>query len=70
VLSTDNLLASSGGVVVQPGLGRAADVFGWGTSYLVAAGIELLALPFVVLARRQGAAGDPIEAEAGSGKGG
>ncbi len=61
VLSSDNLLSSAGGVVVQPALGRVADVWGYSTSYVAAAGIELLALPFVLLARRQRAPSDPIE---------
>ena len=60
VLSADNLLASSGGVVVQPGLGRVADAWSYSTSYVVGAGLELLALPFILLARRERAASDPI----------
>jgi MFS family permease len=60
VLSADNLLSSSGGVVIQPALGKAADAWGYATSYLIAGGIGLLALPFVLLARRERAASDPI----------
>ncbi|HEV8200503.1 MAG TPA: MFS transporter [Candidatus Polarisedimenticolia bacterium] len=60
VLSSYNLLGSSGGVLVQPALGRAADVWGYATSYLVGAGIEILALPFVLLARRERAPSDPM----------
>jgi MFS family permease len=52
VLSSDNLLASAGGVVIQPALGKAADVWSYGTAYLVSAAIQLLALPFIVLAGR------------------
>jgi MFS family permease len=58
VLSTDNVLASSGGVVIQPALGRVADVSGYATSYLVAAAVELLALPLLWLARRANASSD------------
>jgi MFS family permease len=58
VLSFDSLMASSGGVVIQPGLGRAADVYGYGTSYVVGAGIQLLAAPFVLLSRREGSPSD------------
>lgn len=58
VLSSDNLLASSGGVVVQPGLGKVADVHSYGMSYIVGGCIELLALPFILLARRQHAKAD------------
>jgi MFS family permease len=62
VLSFDALIGSSGGVVAQPALGRTADVFGYGTSYVVAAAIQLLAVPFAVLARRENAPSDPITA--------
>jgi MFS family permease len=54
ILSFDSLVGSSGGVVVQPGLGRAADVWGYGPSYALSAGITALALPFVLQSRRQG----------------
>jgi MFS family permease len=60
VLSSDNLLSSSGGVVVQPVLGRVAEAWGYPTSYVVGAGIELAALPFVLLARREKARSDPF----------
>jgi MFS family permease len=62
VLSFDSLMGSSGGVVIQPVLGRTADAFGYGTSYLAAAGIQALALPFALLARREDASSDPIRA--------
>jgi predicted MFS family arabinose efflux permease len=65
VLSSDNLLGSLGGVAAQPALGRVADAWGYATSYVVAAAVELLAMPFVLLARREGPASDPIEAAAG-----
>jgi len=60
VLSFDALMGSAGGVVAQPALGRTADVFGYPTSYLVSAGIQVVALPFVLLARRENAISDPI----------
>jgi MFS family permease len=63
VLSFDSLMGSTGGVVIQPVLGRTADVFGYGTSYLAAAGIQALALPFALLARREDAPSDPIRAD-------
>lgn len=61
VLSFDSLMGSVGGVIAQPALGRVADVFGYGPSYVVAGTVQVLAIPFVILARRQGAASDPIE---------
>ena len=64
VLSFDSLMGSAGGVVIQPLLGRAADVYGYGASYVIAAGIQALALPFILLARREHAPSDPIVPEA------
>jgi MFS family permease len=60
VLSFDSLMGSAGGVFAQPALGRVADVSGYAASYLVSAGVQVLALPFVLLARRAKAASDPI----------
>jgi MFS family permease len=68
VLSFDSLMGSAGGVVIQPALGRAADIGGYASSYLVAAGVQALAIPFAFLARRERSSSDPIltdeEAEA------
>ncbi len=61
VLSFDNLMGSAGGVVTQPALGRVADVAGYPASYLVSAVIQVGALPFLVLARREKAESDQIE---------
>lgn len=58
VLSTDNLLASAGGVVIQPGLGKAADAWSYGPFYLLGAGIQLLVLPFILLARAEHASAE------------
>ena len=60
VLSSYNLLGSAGGVLWQPALGRVAEVRGYPASYLVAAGIQLLGLPFVLLARRNHARSDDL----------
>jgi MFS family permease len=61
ILSFDSLMDSSGGVWAQPVLGRAADVWGYGSSYVVGAGISALALPFLALSRRQNAPADAFE---------
>jgi len=63
VLSFDNLLGSSGGVVIQPALGKVADAASYATSYLVGAGVALAALPFMLLARRERPISDPVEFE-------
>jgi MFS family permease len=60
VLSFDSLMGSSGAVFSQPALGRVADVGGYSASYLVAAAVQLGALPFAILARREKAPSDPI----------
>jgi MFS family permease len=53
ILSFDSLMGSSGGVVAQPVLGRAADVWSYSTSYLLCAGIQAIAIPFILLSRHQ-----------------
>jgi MFS family permease len=62
VLSFDSLMGSSGGVVVQPVLGRAADVYGYPTSLAISGVIELIAVPFLVASRRQGSSADQANA--------
>jgi MFS family permease len=62
VLSFYSAMASAGGVWGQPVLGRTADVYGYGTSYVVAAGFATLALPFLALSRREHAPADVAQA--------
>jgi MFS family permease len=61
VLSFDSLLGSSGAVVIQPVLGKAADVWGYPVSYLASAAIQALALPFCWLAVRERTAADAMD---------
>ncbi len=61
ILSFDSMMDSLGGVWAQPALGRAADVWGYAPSYLMGAAISGLALPFLVLSRRQKAEADVIQ---------
>jgi MFS family permease len=61
VLSFDNLMASAGGVVSQPALGRLADVRGYPAAYVVSAIIQMVAVPFLILARREDAPSDRAE---------
>jgi MFS family permease len=58
VLSFDSLMDSSGGVVIQPVLGRAADVYSYSASFVLGALFQLAAVPFLVGSRRQHAAAD------------
>jgi MFS family permease len=64
VLSFDSLLGSSGGVVAQPLLGRAADVWAYPVSYGLSAGFQALAIPFAWLARRAAAVPAAAKADA------
>jgi MFS family permease len=58
VLSFDSLMGSSGGVVIQPVLGKTADLWSYGTSFVVAGAFQLMALPFLLLSRRERPAAD------------
>ena len=60
VLSFDSLLGSAGGVVVQPALGRVADVSGYALTFGLSAAVQACAIPFLVLARRTGVAADIV----------
>jgi MFS family permease len=60
ILSFDSLMSSSGGVWAQPVLGKAADVWGYPSSYLMSAGISLFALPCLVASRRQNEPADTL----------
>jgi MFS family permease len=61
ILSFDSMMGSTGGVWAQPVLGRAADAWGYATSYVVGAGISVLAIPCLALSRRQNAPADTVE---------
>jgi MFS family permease len=63
VLSFDSLLASSGGVVLQPALGKTADVWSYSISYVLCAAFQSLAIPFIWLARRERPAADAFDHE-------
>jgi MFS family permease len=52
VLSFDSLLASGGGVVVQPPLGRIADLSGYAPTFVLSGLVQAAALPLLLLARR------------------
>ena len=63
VLSTDNLLNSAGGAISQPALGKVAEVWGYPASYLGSAIFQALAIPLLMLARRENAKSDEIRGE-------
>ena len=58
VLSFDSLMGSTGGVVVQPVLGRVADVQGYPMSFVFGGLIQLIAVPFLVASRRENSPAD------------
>jgi MFS family permease len=58
ILSFDSLMASTGGIVTQPVLGRAADVWSYPASFLISSVVQVAALPFVARSRAQRAAAD------------
>ena len=61
VLSFDSMFGSTGGVVIQPVLGKAADAWGYPFSYQLCAVFQALAIPFTLLARRERAKADAID---------
>jgi MFS family permease len=65
VLSFDSLFGSAGGVVIQPILGKAADVWSYPVSYVFSAAFQALAAPFTWLARNEKAKPDAISSTKG-----
>ncbi len=61
ILSFDSLMGSSGGVWAQPILGKAADAYGYASSYLICAGISAFAVPCLLLSRRQRNPADTVQ---------
>ena len=53
VLSFNSLMGSSGGVVIQPILGKTADAYSYANSFLVGAAFQLAAVPFLFGSRRE-----------------
>lgn len=62
VLSFDSLMGSSGGIVVQPLMGRTADVYGYPLSLAMSGVIELFAVPFLLASRRRRSPADTATA--------
>jgi predicted MFS family arabinose efflux permease len=62
ILSFDSLMSSAGGIVAQPALGRAADVWNYAVSYLFSAAVSACALPFLYRARQLAAPADTATA--------
>ncbi len=63
VLSFDSLLANTGGVVLQPGLGRVADAYGYPPAFLLSGLCAAVAAPFLVASRRERSPADHARAD-------
>jgi len=61
VLSFDSLIGSSGGIVIQPALGKVADVYSYSISFVVSAAIQIASLPFILLARKEKSKADEVK---------
>jgi hypothetical protein len=55
------MFGSTGGVVIQPVLGKAADVWGYPFSYQLCALFQVFAIPFTWLAHREHAKADALD---------
>jgi hypothetical protein len=55
-------MGSSGGIVVQPVMGRAADVYGYSLSLALSGVIGLFAVPFLLASRRRRSPADTATA--------
>lgn len=53
VLSFDSLIGSTGGIFTQPALGKVADVWSYSLSFIGAGIFQVIALPFILLSRKQ-----------------
>jgi MFS family permease len=58
VLSFDSLMGSGGAIVLQPLLGKTADLWGYPASYIAGGMLQIFALPFIWLAKREKASSD------------
>ncbi|MGH2923129.1 MAG: MFS transporter, partial [Solirubrobacterales bacterium] len=61
ILSFDSMMASSGGVWAQPPLGKAADAWGYPSSFAISSAITVFALPTLWLSRRQNSPADTMD---------
>lgn len=52
VLSFDSLLGNSGGIVLQPALGRVADISSYGQSFVAGAIVQLIAIPLLLRSKK------------------
>jgi MFS family permease len=65
VLSFDSLMGNTGGVVIQPVLGKTADAYGYATSFVVGGIFQLCAVPLLIRSRLERAPADTAVSLAG-----
>lgn len=63
VISFDSLMGSSGGIFIQPTLGKIADNSGYSSSFMAAAIFQAIAFPFTWLAKKENSKADVITKE-------
>ncbi|HEY4178147.1 MAG TPA: MFS transporter [Kofleriaceae bacterium] len=63
LLSFDSMVSSMGGVIFQPILGSIADGKGYAASYIVSGAIAVVAVPILLLARRDSGDADKIKSD-------
>jgi MFS family permease len=61
VLSFDSLMGSAGGIFIQPTLGKVADMYGYSASFFVSGIFQVIAAPFILLAKKEDIKSDKIE---------
>ena len=62
VLSFDSLMGSTGGVALQPALGRVADVYTYGLSFVLSGVFAVVSVPFLLASRRERSPADTASA--------
>jgi MFS family permease len=63
VLSFESLMGNVGGIGIQPALGRVADLSGYAFSLAIGGVISAVAVPFMLLSRKQNAPADTATGE-------
>jgi MFS family permease len=63
VLSFESLMGNVGGIGIQPALGRVADLSGYAFSLVIGGVISAVAVPFMLLSRKQNAPADSATGE-------
>lgn len=52
VLSFDSMMGNTGGIIVQPALGRVADITSYGQSFIVGGLVQIIAVPMLIRSKK------------------